>query len=44
MMTERFEITTLLQKELVNDPEVFGKVDPGTPEQAVGATWRACTT
>ena len=33
MMTERFEITTLLQKELVNDPEVFGKVDPGSPEQ-----------
>ena len=33
MMTERFEITTLLQKELVNDPEVFGKVDPGTPDK-----------
>jgi predicted dehydrogenase len=33
MMTERFEITTILQKELVNDPEVFGKVEPGTPEQ-----------
>ena len=33
MMTERFEITTLLQKELVNDPDIFGKVDPGSPEQ-----------
>jgi predicted dehydrogenase len=33
MMTERFEVTTLLQKELVNDPEVFGKVDPGTPDR-----------
>jgi predicted dehydrogenase len=33
MMTERFEVTTLLQKELVNDPEVFGKVDPGTPDK-----------
>jgi predicted dehydrogenase len=33
MMTERFEITTLLQKELVNDPDIFGQVDPGSPEQ-----------
>ena len=33
MMTERFEITTILQKELVNEPEVFGKVDPGTPDK-----------
>ncbi|HEY0715517.1 MAG TPA: putative oxidoreductase C-terminal domain-containing protein, partial [Polyangia bacterium] len=32
MMTERFEITTILQKALVNDPAVFGAVDPGTPE------------
>jgi predicted dehydrogenase len=31
MMTERFEITTILQKELVNDPDVFGQVLPGTP-------------
>jgi predicted dehydrogenase len=30
MMTERFEITTQLQKELVNDPAVFGKLLPGT--------------
>jgi predicted dehydrogenase len=33
MMTERFEITTILQKELVNDPEVFGAVVPGTPAE-----------
>jgi predicted dehydrogenase len=33
MMTERFEITTILQKALVNDPEVFGKVDPGSPDR-----------
>jgi len=30
MMTERFEVTTQLQKELVNDPAVFGKILPGT--------------
>ena len=30
MMTERFEVTTQLQKELVNDPAVFGKIVPGT--------------
>lgn len=28
MMTERHEITTLLQRELVNDPEVFGAIIP----------------
>jgi predicted dehydrogenase len=33
MMTERFEITTILQKELVNDPAVFGQVQPGTPDE-----------
>jgi len=33
MMTERFEITTLLQKELVNDPEVFGRIQNGSPAQ-----------
>ncbi len=32
MMTERFEITTQLQKELVNDPEIFGTVEPGSPD------------
>ena len=30
MMTERHEVTTQLQKELVNDPAVFGKIVPGT--------------
>jgi predicted dehydrogenase len=33
MMTERFEITTILQKELVNDPAVFGQVLPGSPDK-----------
>jgi predicted dehydrogenase len=33
MMTERFEITTQLQKELVNDPEIFGTVDPGSADK-----------
>jgi predicted dehydrogenase len=32
IMTERFEITANLQKALVNDPEVFGEIVPGTPE------------
>ena len=33
IMTERYEIASLLQRELVNDPEVFGEVLPGTPEE-----------
>ena len=33
MMTERFEITTILQKEMVNDPEVFGQIHPGSPDK-----------
>ena len=33
MMTERFEITTILQKEMVGDPAVFGTPDPGSPEK-----------
>lgn len=32
MMTERFEITTILQRELVNDPAVFGEILPGSPQ------------
>lgn len=32
VMTERFEITTLLQKELVNTPALFGVLQPGTPD------------
>jgi predicted dehydrogenase len=30
IMTERYEVTSALQRELVNDPEVFGKQVPGT--------------
>jgi predicted dehydrogenase len=33
VMTERYEITTILQKELVGDPEVTGQVRPGTREE-----------
>jgi len=33
LMTERYEITTILQKVLVNDPAVFGTIERGTPEQ-----------
>ncbi|MGL4401729.1 MAG: putative oxidoreductase C-terminal domain-containing protein [Luteolibacter sp.] len=32
IMTERFEITTRLQKEFSQFPEVFGELDKGTPE------------
>lgn len=32
IMTERFEITTLLQRELSMIPEVFGHLETGTPE------------
>jgi predicted dehydrogenase len=32
IMTERFEITSILQKDLVNDEEVFGKLVPGTDD------------
>jgi len=31
MMTERHEITTILQRELVNDPAVFGSLIPADP-------------
>lgn len=30
IMTERFEITSMIQRDLVNDPAVFGKMVPGT--------------
>jgi hypothetical protein len=33
LMTERYEITSILQKELVNDASVFGSIEKGTPEQ-----------
>ncbi len=32
IMTERFEITTILQRELSTIPEVFGVLEKGTPE------------
>ncbi len=32
IMTERFEITTMLQKELSMLPEVFGTLEKGTPQ------------
>ncbi|HEY2018579.1 MAG TPA: putative oxidoreductase C-terminal domain-containing protein [Bryobacteraceae bacterium] len=33
IMTERFEITSILQRELVNDEATFGSILPGTPEE-----------
>lgn len=33
IMTERFEITNIIQKELVNTPEVFGGLVDGTVEE-----------
>ncbi len=33
IMTERFEITSILQKELMHIPEIFGELLSGTPEQ-----------
>ena len=33
IMTERFEITTILQRALVNDRATFGEPIAGTPEQ-----------
>ncbi len=32
IMTERYEITTILQKELANTPAIFGALKKGTPE------------
>ncbi|MDR1859932.1 MAG: oxidoreductase [Bacteroidales bacterium] len=33
IMTERFEITTIIQRELSKIPEVFGKLVDGTPDE-----------
>jgi predicted dehydrogenase len=33
IMTERYEITTTLQRELSMLPEIFGKLQPGSPEK-----------
>lgn len=32
IMTERYEITTRLQRHFVASPELFGGIDPGTPD------------
>jgi predicted dehydrogenase len=33
IMTERFEITSILQRELVNSPGIFGSPVPGSPDE-----------
>jgi predicted dehydrogenase len=33
IMTERYEITSVLQRELVNDPGTFGTILPGSPQE-----------
>ncbi|MCC7497979.1 MAG: hypothetical protein IT160_10410 [Bryobacterales bacterium] len=33
IMTERFEITAIVQRDLVNTPSVFGSMTKGSPEQ-----------
>jgi len=33
IMTERYEITSMLQRELVNDPDTFGDLEPGSPSE-----------
>src|SRR6185369_15578144 len=33
IMTERFEITSILQRELVNDPGTFGAILPGSEQE-----------
>jgi predicted dehydrogenase len=33
IMTERYEITSMLQRELVNSPEVFGEILPGNEQE-----------
>jgi predicted dehydrogenase len=33
IMTERYEVTSILQRELVGDAAVFGEPVPGTPEE-----------
>ena len=44
VMTERSEITTILQGELVRDPQVAGTVGPGSREPSPRSRWRASTT
>jgi len=33
IMTERYEITSILQRELVNDPDIFGSILPGSERE-----------
>jgi predicted dehydrogenase len=33
IMTERYEVTSMLQRDLVNDPAVFGKIENGAADQ-----------
>jgi predicted dehydrogenase len=33
IMTERYEVTSILQRELVQDPAIFGEPLPGTPDE-----------
>jgi predicted dehydrogenase len=32
MMTERYDMLNIIEKELINDPDLFGELQPGTPE------------
>jgi predicted dehydrogenase len=33
MMTERYEVTSIIQRELINDPDVFGDICVGTEDE-----------
>ncbi len=33
IMTERHEVTSQLQREMIHDPEVFGQIDPGSEDR-----------
>jgi predicted dehydrogenase len=33
MMTERYDMLNIIEKELINDPDFFGELQQGTPEQ-----------
>ncbi len=43
IMTERHEIATILQREFVQDPEVFGTIEPGDPSFSRAFSWKAST-
>ena len=45
IMTERYEITSILQRELVNDANIFGARSGGARLRGIRAcSWRASTT